>query len=543
VQESVARRGITRLSDFHERQSKLDVWLIALFLAAIAAPTADSWLRPDEARGPEVAELRVATSRPVLRGLHRDLLTYPARYDEYFKDSFGLRDVLLRWHSLEKLFVFGVSPTPMVVMGKDNWMMYTREESLEIFRGVHPFTDSDLEDWRRSLEGRRDYLARRGIEYVFVVGPNKESIYPEYEPECYDRVGPTRMDQLVSYLAAHSNFRILDLRPALIEARRDDTPDEHLYFELGTHWNGRGCLVASREVRKHLHGLFPRVPELDLSQVTREVFDNHGDSEARRMYVEDWFPQRHTGYSSLRPARIVNSGWTEAHPHRLETDDAELPRAIVFHDSFGPGIEPLCGECFSRSTWLPTGHFETSLIEAERPDVVIQIYVERVFAHPPQGISDEVLHAPVSNVKRPANASDVRYRLDPVNRPYDLEGLGGTRIERDRGPEGDSVAIVTERGSDLVALPEFPWPPNSRTFVELDITSPAATEFTLFYLVGGQTDYDRRNAETVHLSAGRNRVTVAILQEGIHGRLRFRPGFVVGRYLLHNMEISAVVSH
>jgi hypothetical protein len=530
------------LSDLQGRGSKLDAWLIALFLAAIAAPTVDSWIRPDEARGPEAAEMRKPTLRPAL-GFDRGLLTYPARFDEYFKDSFGLRDVLLRWHSLEKLFVFGVSPTSMVVMGKDDWMMYTREQSLEIFRGVHPFSEAELADWQRSLEDRRDYLARRGIRYMFVVGPNKETIYPEHEPEVYDRVGPTRMDQMVAYLAAHSDFRILDLRPALIEARQGDTPEEHLYFELGTHWNGRGCLVASREVRKRLHRLFPRVQELDPAEVKQTLANDRGDTEARRMYVEDWFPQRHTQYWSTRPARVVSNGWDETHPHRLESDDPLLPRAVVFHDSFGPGLEPLVGECFSRSTWLHSTEFDTHLVEAEQPDLVMQVYVERVFAYPPKGIPEAVLRAPLDSARRSTDPSDLRFRLDPLQAATEIEGIGRTRIERDHGPDGDGVSIVTEQPSDLAALPDFAWPPASHTLVDFDITAPRATVLTVFYLAPGMTEYDRSNAESVPLSAGRNRVGLVILQHGIHGRLRFRPGYEVGRYLVHALEVRAVVSH
>src|SRR5262245_58909489 len=117
------------------------------------------------------------------------------------------------------------------------------------------------------LESQRDFLARRGIEYVFAIGPNKESIYPEQVPPRYNRVGPTRMDQLVAHLEAHSDFRILDLRPALRRARADDRPDVHLYFELGTHWNGRGARAAAREMQRRLGELFPAVRTFDPSEI------------------------------------------------------------------------------------------------------------------------------------------------------------------------------------------------------------------------------------------------------------------------------------
>jgi hypothetical protein len=523
------------------RGMRVDACMIALFLAAIIAPSADSWIRSDESRGPEAAELRKAAARPEYHGFHRSLLSYPDRYDAYLNDTFGLRDFLLRWHSLEKLFVFDVSPTPMVIMGKDDWMMYARESSLEIFRGVMPFTAAELERWRRVLEGRRDYLACRGIEYVYVIGPNKETIYPEHEPKAYNRVGPTRMEQLVEYLALHSDFRFLDLRPALFAARSDDTPDEHLYYELGTHWNGRGGVVASREVRKHLHTLFPNVSELDPSTVEMRLANDRGDSEARRMYVEDCFPQRHTypRIASGRGVQVIDVGWDDVHPHRVRTDDPRLPRAVVFHDSFGPSIEPLVSECFNRSTWLHSSDFDTDLIEEEKPDLVMQVYVERVFAQPQFEIPADVAKAPVSSVRRPPRSFELRYRLDPSKSTPELEGVGRTRVEREREADEDFLSVTTEEGSDLVALPDFDWPSHGHTLVDFDITAPFAADLTVFYLCGGNHEYNRRDSETVHLIHGRNHVSLVLLTSGLHGRMRFRPGNEVGRFRVYGLRVSA----
>src|SRR5204862_369648 len=81
-----------------------------------------------------------------------------------------------------KLFVFGVSPSPKVMLGRDDWLFYTGESSVEIFRGTRPFDETALEEWCRALESQRDFLARRGIAYVFAIAPNKETIYPDLVP-------------------------------------------------------------------------------------------------------------------------------------------------------------------------------------------------------------------------------------------------------------------------------------------------------------------------------------------------------------------------
>jgi len=370
--------------------SKLDLALILLFAGALLAPAIDTCIRDDSDRGPEEAEQRTAAPCPPTPSSLWTLLVYPDRYERYFRDTFGLRDVLLRWHSLEKLFVFRVSASRKVVVGRDDWMFYSDEFSLETFRGVHPFTNEELERWRRTLESQRDYLARRGIDDVFVIGPNKETIYPDYVPTAYNRVGPTRMDQLVAYLDAHSDFRILDLRPPLIAARADDRPYDHLYYELGTHWNGRGNFVAARETSRRLHARFPAVKEIERDAVQTFILDDHGDSEADWMYVGDFFPQRHIWLTPVggRRARTLEQGWVRGSAHVAEMDDAALPRALVLHDSFGIGPESLLADSFRHSTWLQTPTFDTGAIAAEKPDVVIAVYVERILV----GLQPEVVH-------------------------------------------------------------------------------------------------------------------------------------------------------
>jgi len=513
--------------------------LIALFAAALAAPSVDMWISPDELRGPEKAEQRAAALRPSLGFESVMTRSFPERFGKYFDDVFGLRDVLLRWHSIEKLFVFGVSSTPSVMLGRDDWMFYTKDHSIEIFRGAHPFSTAQLERWRRALESRRDYLAQRGIEFIYVIGPNKETIYPDYVPPRCNRVGPTRLDQLTAYLEQRSDFRILDLRPALTAARADDRPLDHVYLELGTHWNARGGFVAAREIQKWLHARFPSVNVSEPADVVFGTAEDRGDTEAGWMYVPDLFPQHWNWYMPKAPrVQLGADGWSEAQPHRVKVDDPRLPRALVLHDSFGPGVAPLLSECFSRSTWINTAAFNADLIAAESPDVLIQVYVERVLDQDPLQLDASTFRT------RPARAADARsvhYRFDPRNGSSAWEAKG--RLEVARDDDGASMSLVMRDGGDAFLLPEFEWPSKRGVVVDVDITAPAGTALTLFYLLPGQAQYDRKSAVSAELTRGPNRVTLEIPRCGPHGRLMIRPGAELGHYVVHGLEVRTLDAH
>ena len=62
-------------------------------------------------------------------------------------------------------------------------------------------------------------------------------------------------------------------------------------------------------------------------------------------------------------------------------DDPSLPRAVVFHDSFGTALIPLLAEHFSRAYFV-RGGFNPAVVKRENPDVVIQIMCERFVMQP-----------------------------------------------------------------------------------------------------------------------------------------------------------------
>src|SRR5436190_21050559 len=92
---------------------------------------------------------------------------------------------------------------------------------VEHYTGLARFSEQELKDWQELLEGRRDWLARRGCKYLFVVPPDKHSVYPEYLPDWLIKSEtPSKVQQLIAHMKAHSTVPTLDLREALVEAKQ-----------------------------------------------------------------------------------------------------------------------------------------------------------------------------------------------------------------------------------------------------------------------------------------------------------------------------------
>jgi hypothetical protein len=61
-----------------------------------------------------------------------------------------------------------------------------------------------------------------------------------------------------------------------------------------------------------------------------------------------------------------------------EIPGSDLPRLVMFHDSFGGALQPFFAEHFSKAVFVSKGMgFEEALLEQERPQVVLQELTER----------------------------------------------------------------------------------------------------------------------------------------------------------------------
>src|SRR5258706_216186 len=353
--------------------------LVVLFLGFLAAPAIDMLVRPAGARGPEI-EGRRAAPFPDWRVALRERSNYPRNFDQAFADALGLRDVLLRWHNWARLELLHIAPAP-VLLGKQGWLFSTFEHSRDPWRGLSPMDEAMLLAWQRVIESRRDCARAHGAEYLFVIGLNKESVSPDYLPEGYEPLGPTRLDQLLAWMRAHSDIAPVDLRPRLRAARSLDTPAQHLYCEEGSHWQGQGCIVAADEILKRLAQKIPAI-----GQVPETPWQILGawPAETWRPKLYLTVPRTLLRYDPFLPegeSRAVHLGddWlAKVQRYEQRVPAPGLPSVLMFHDSFGTGLHKLLAERFARLTAETAPGIDLKLLEAEKPGIVLDLYVERV---------------------------------------------------------------------------------------------------------------------------------------------------------------------
>jgi hypothetical protein len=354
--------------------------LIIIFIALLWLPTLDSLWGLD--RSPPPNEKRKLANYPVYKSL-RSMGPYLAALEGYFDDHFGFRKRLVRWNNHWKLKLFNESPVSMAMQGREGWLYWAGDGMLANYEGTTRFDEQELNDWQKLLETRRDWLAARGEKYVFVIAPDKHSVYPEYLPEWVVKSGkPSKLDQLLAHMRAHSTVEVIDLRPALIAAKNAGAT----YLQTDTHWNTFGAFIACQQLVRSLQGQLPGIKPLLLDAFDRKSIVGPGGDLAVCLEQEDEMQEtqevRFAPRLPLSPLRQINAGpigqWTGAGAVITRNPDA-VGKAVLFRDSFGEAWIPFLGYHFHEAIYFRQTEWNKQLLEREKPDVVIDEMAERLF--------------------------------------------------------------------------------------------------------------------------------------------------------------------
>lgn len=514
-------------------QGRFDALLVVLFVLGIGAPAVRQITGESSSGRDAVREQRRAAKLPPLGWDWRSLAAFPVRFEKYESDAFGFRRRLVRWHNVLKWFVLRTSPDETLVKGRDDWLFFSAMETLHQVRGARPFDEGELEGWRRMLEERRDWLAERGIDYLFVLCPSKSQIYPEFLPRGYERVGRSRFDQLLAYLAEHSDVPVVDLRGSLLAAKRDDRPEvgDYLFYPLGTHYTARGSYVCYTEIMSALRVRWGTLPVLAPTDFKTVLSDEQGDSWAERLYLDDRLHQDDWKLIARAPAVKRRKIEFARIAERFEQPGTDLPRVVLFHDSYASWIKPALARSCALLACFWQYNFDLARVAEERPDVVIDLMVERVLTQldPPTFMLDSD-----ASLSERFEAAEVVLSVDPLAAgalPGPLRPRAFRRIESgaQRG-----LAILPRDHFRLLDLPRVRYTPFQRGLLRLDLTAPAETTLeVVFERESGR--FPRAFQKRVRVHPGRQVVVVPIRPSNLGG-IRLGCELTEGTWILHRAE-------
>lgn len=364
----------------------MNKFIVIMFLAVITTPGIVQLA--GSASGASANEKRKLAAMPAFPTSLAALWKFPSAFAAYYGDHFGLRSRLIRLHAVLTYRLFGISPSEKVLVGRDGWLYYADDSSLEDFHSAKPLTWDELKRWKEVLEEREAWLAKRNAKQVIVFACDKHVIYPEFMPSGYkQQTLYPRAATLASYLEWQSKLTIVRCDLPLSLGKRTD----RLYHRTDTHWNDRGAYLAYQEI---LSALAPMPPGSWRTGIRPAGGIAPREYEPVEQMTDGWDLARMMGLADMiheedrrlvprepRRAKIVeidrpDPTWNVGRVV-LEVDDTTLPRLVMFRDSFGSALVPFLAEHFRRSVFLWQYDFDPAVIEKEKPDVVIWLMTSR----------------------------------------------------------------------------------------------------------------------------------------------------------------------
>ncbi len=306
-------------------------------------------------------------------------VTVPGITLENLGDQFRWRKGLVRAFTTFR-FTVGDRVFNNTLVGKDGWLYYAGDWSLREYQRTDRFGPGDLRTFQVNLDRLNSALVAQGRTFLLVIPPNKTSIYPQYMPDEIPVIGQTsRTDQFLQYMRSHSSTPILDLRPALLAV----SATQQTYYRTDSHWNDLGGYYGYYEILKVLSRQYPMLHPHPLSDYNLQVLPIPQTDLPRLMgYLS--IPENDPVLEPRFPfmTTTVTTTLADGYQMRVTTNQrSDLPRLLVFGDSFYEALEKFLKPDFARVADLP--YYDaagTSLeywVQQEKPDIVILECVER----------------------------------------------------------------------------------------------------------------------------------------------------------------------
>jgi alginate O-acetyltransferase complex protein AlgJ len=360
---------------------------IALFIAVLCAPLVGAVLG---VRNDPKSTMFEEHQRPTLRMTPRGLLKYVRELQANYNVDFAFREPLIDLHARLKVARFGVSSAKNVTLGKDGWLFYAGEQIVADFQRLRPFSDAELAAWGKLLTDRQHWLAARGIEFVFYVAPNPQTLYPEYMPDSLWRAdNPSRMDQLIAYLTTRTNVHVLDMRPPLLAAK----PYARVVYKTDSHWNQLGGFIAYQQLSMWAKQRFAQWRPHSIGDFEQVEIPTWHGGLSYFLGKPELFAEPRIELRSRSGATVLTDGmpmptdelfdaWFRRRRVVRHSFSGEMRSVVILRDSQFAAPGQFLTRHFQRSVLLWTEKLDPAVIEAEQPQLVVFAIAERLLMNP-----------------------------------------------------------------------------------------------------------------------------------------------------------------
>ena len=272
-------------------------------------------------------------------------------------DHFFLRQELITLDNRLTAAFLNTSGAEDVVLGSDGWLYYG--STMDNYTGQNLMTDRELFSAATNLELMANYCREQGRQFLFVIAPNKNSLYAENMPDT--GISNPRQDAE----SLHKELTTRQVTYADLFALFD-AQEETLYFAHDSHWNSKGAALGADAI----NSAFGR-----LSNYGRDAFTAtapHRGDLYEMLYPAGKDPEQDVVFGGKLNFTYASAA-TKADSITLKTEGGGEGSLLAYRDSFGNLLYPYLADSFA------SAHFSRSVrYDLTQPgDFVLIELVER----------------------------------------------------------------------------------------------------------------------------------------------------------------------
>ena len=358
------------------------VAIVVIFLLALSLPLLLWLVQKDilysEAEKRELLPLSGLTSQQSITG-------FTHGFDQYYQDHFGLREWFIHRYQRELSKRFGTTGVQDVVEGLENWLFFSSDHLLEDLEGKHHFSQKNEQLFWQKLQQNETWYRERGAAYIFLITPDKQSIYSEYLPRILQQTKKeSRLDHLLAGKPPEERKVVLDIRARLLEGKSEG----RLYDMTDTHWNHRGAYFAHQAIVERSRALFPDFQVRADFHFHRGLHYLPGGDLATMIGRSKSMPEGRplletTAFTAVEqplPGQLADLLVQPSLQPQYSLNKNGQLRVLVLHDSFFNQLRPFVSESYAEVLYIWEQYDTkklTELMELYQPDLVIEEIVER----------------------------------------------------------------------------------------------------------------------------------------------------------------------
>ena len=482
--------------------------------------------------GANIVENRILAGKPEFNKVSFSKL--PLEYENYLNDNLPFRPYFTA--NYMRIWEMGFSSfVSENIKGKDNQYFTNSKDgpTIDRYLGLNKFSLPQLYMFRTTIAGRQAFWQAYGASYLFMLLPDKTTLYPEYLPDWIKNNKDNWFDQLGSILE-NTGIHYLDINEELGKLKNPEAPFCDKIYDV-YHWNGNALDAMYKLISKKFEN------NIDYHKVrVNEAYAVKPQEMWVNSFVKEIVPWIKLESSNLSVYKHNYSGYNNppwAACDIITNDKLENGTLLFSTDSYFKAthqdsfkgakgqIFPLAHNVhkFISLHYMEKFSILKKIAQVEKPNIVIEASVERAGLNITMTKFPRLLIAGDRLLNEPQFIITPKFLAQFKNINCILKSTGNT------------LEVVAKNYDPILILPTQRTNKDGRFVVMVKMASSIATDAQVFYAQGD---------EQFHVS----RVLSQKIKKGINYlhfpiyarpdkkiRLRFDPGWATATYTIFPM--------